>query len=272
MCEDKKRKATEISGKPGGNGDGGDNDGNDREKKKAREMTAAEKRAHVIGHLIRLIYQLLDIRLALPQVPMLADLASERLADMLPEAMGDTPKDKRAWQFASVGVLPPTAPALYVNGQQGCMTVSGGMGTVTFASNDMRNLKANLVDANTTGNITKMTDAPGAKERRKKIGGKVFHTETRQLFEGCTHISVTGGLNCIFCALYRRYRGLSWEYHRGSIASWYCPQPLTVAQLFGATIALYVSSAEFTAAFGAVATAQGLVDILTSNTRFWDSD
>jgi hypothetical protein len=268
MCKDEKKRKWEDRGDSNNNntgGDGGDN-------AKAKPLSVAEQKARVIGKLFRLICNLLDIRLPQPNVPMLADLASKRLAEMLPSAMGDTAKDKRAWQFASVGVLPPTAPPLVTKGVPGCFVVSGGMGTVTFASNDMRDLKAVLVDQNTTQSIEKMTEVQNVKVSTKKPGGQVFHTETRQLFEGCKHISVTGGLNCIFCALYRRYKGLSWDYHIGSIASWYCPEPLTVAQFFGPVIDQYVGTDEFVSVFGHVGSAAALIDILTSHTKYWDSD
>jgi hypothetical protein len=79
-----------------------------------------------------------------------------------------------------------------------------------------------------------MTDMPGA-EKRKIDRQTRYHTETPQLAEGCHHIAVTGGLNCIFCSLYYLYNHVPCTYHAGAVASWHRPAQGLIDILCGAT-------------------------------------
>jgi hypothetical protein len=247
LMKRKREAAPSGSGKPPGKPP---DDGNapKKAKEKEEEESVFEKKVRMIHAIIGMIIARLNGgNQAPPRIPTLSSMASRSLADQLPDAMGP---DKRGWQFASVGLLP---------------SVSGGMGTVTFASNDMRDLR--VPTANLSG-MQKMTSMPGA-ETRKSIARRVYHTETRQLAEGCRHIAVTGGLNCIFCSLYFLYNNVPFTYHTGAVASWHLPQNLSVAQFFGDAIRDYIQSADFRAVFGVVANAQGLIDILCGATSLW---
>ena len=197
-----------------------------------------------------------------PRFPSLASMASRNLANQLPDAMGP---DKRGWQFASVGVFPPAQGYQTTQISSTAISVTGGMGTVTFASNDMRDLKS---PTDNLSGMSKITDMQGT-EQRKKIAKRVYHTETRQLAEGCHHIAVTGAQNCIFCSLYCLYNNVPYTYHTGAVTSWHLPENLSVTQFFGNAIHLYVQSAEFQSVFGPVANAQGLIDILCGETAYW---
>jgi hypothetical protein len=237
------------------------NDGTDQNpqpSQKAVALSPAQRKQAVIDHIIRLIWARLGNNHQQP--PKLSELVSSDLAKRLGDLLGE--KNKRGWQFASIGVI--TAPPVIASTPVG-FDVSGGLGTVTYASNNMQSVNW----PHPYGGIVKMTEMNNAKTTTIKPGGRSYHTETRQLHEGCGSISVTGGLNCIFCALYRLHRGQPYQYHTGAIASWHLPEALTITQFFGAAIAAYVQTAAFTNEYGHVGTAQALIDILCNATQFW---
>jgi hypothetical protein len=179
-------------------------------------------------------------------VPTLATLASKAVTSTLPGSL-DVAK-KRGWQFAATGLLDASADH---NTQ------------VVYSSNDMKPM------ATPNPGLEHLFTVPDLRSGTVKPGGRVYHAETRLASEGCRHITVTDGRNCIFCALFFLAKQIPYEYHVGDVKSWHLPEPLSMTTYFGAEIDTYVKSEEFTGAYGAIAGPQALIDLLTSSNSYW---
>lgn len=182
------------------------------------------------------------------RVPSLGTLASQAVSGQLPNMFT---RSKRAWQFAATGLLHSSE---HHDTQ------------IVYVANDVKPTEH--------GNpgLEHLATVPDLRESRTKPGGRVYHAETRLAAEGCEHISVTGGENCIFCALFMLAKRIPYTYHIGDVKSWHLPDNLSIAAYFGSDIDTYVAGAEFTASYAAPASAQALIDLLTTSNQYWWPD
>lgn len=122
-----------------------------------------------------------------------------------------------------------------------------------------------------------------------RTGTDTFHAETRLVYEGCDHVTVSGPpsvttneqnrpsftfgkqYNCVLCSLYRMNHGLPYSFHTDKVKSWFLPEPLGVAEFFGAEIAAVASSPEFVQEFKTKEPfdAQDLINILADKNMPW---
>jgi hypothetical protein len=179
------------------------------------------------------------------RVPTLATLASKTVTSQLP---GSLEGSKRSWQFAATGVL-DSSPEHDTQ--------------AVYATNNLASLKAPVEG------LSSLSTIPDRVEKVIKPGGRVYHAETRLASEGCKHISVTDGRNCLFCSLFFLAKGIPYEYHTGDVKSWHLPEPLSIRDYFGADIEQYIQQPKFTTAWGPIASTQALIDLLTTTNQYW---
>ena len=219
-----------------------------------KKLKVEKKLVNHIKQIIEYIYARLDQQnqAVLP----LSILVTTKLANMIAE---EHQSSKRNWQFISVA------------------TKNDDVTGLVEASNNMQAFNKDTVEQKIS-----TVNMPGIQieqedDKFPRTGGRQFHAETNLVFHGCKTVGVSGGKNCIFCALYFQMKGRPFSYHRGKIKSWFLPEPATIKQFFGDDIDNYITTNKAAIlqlqncpkSVTTLDNAQSLIDLLTNTTQFW---
>ena len=219
--------------------------------KKQEVATPFERKARYIERIMACIVARLDVACRTMEG---RDPRSTAVLKEVEKGLG--PENKRAWQYVSSGSH-QTWGDVYASNNL------ASVGFQTVGSAPISNLKGHITGGiNNNNNVTD----PGT----VKVGPRQFHAESRLLAHGCSHVLVSGGLNCIFCSLYFLMHGEEIYPHFEGIKSWHVPSDVTtIVAFFGQDVVDIVAEREFQELFGAIGTVQDLVDLLCEWSSYW---
>ena len=191
-------------------------------------------------------------------VPPLSVLITTKFSDMIAD---DNEKTKRNWQFVAVGANELPRPNSRVKPLK-----------LLEASNNKQAFNKTQVQQTIGATIEQ--------QQRKgpiKINKRQFHAESVLLHQKCKLIGVSGGKNCIFCALYFLKEKRPYSYHKRGIKSWHLPIRASITDFFGQAVSTYVAKHKNTILDfkNCPVTAlnendaQTLIDLLCGTTKFW---